>query len=173
MFDAETIDMIADRVLDWQEKTNTTLPILERELADVEKSLGNVMAAIEQGILTPTTKKRMEELEEQHKDLEVKIAKERFGTQLLTKDQIVFWLTKMTELDLAQDSNKQRIVDTFVNSIYVHEDRAVINLNCHEDEEIVPFEVESGSFLSMVGEPIKHNPNTFVNDRVFGFVVYY
>ena len=58
----------------------------------------------------------------------------------------------MTRLNLAQDSNRQRIVDTFVNSIYVHEDRAVINLNCHDDEEIVPFEVENGSFLSMVGD---------------------
>ncbi len=173
MFDAETIDMIADRVLDWQEKTNTTLPILERELAEVEKTLGNVMAAIEQGIITPTTKKRMGELEEQKKDLEVKIAKEKFAASVLTKDQIVFWLTKMTELDLAQDSNKQRIADIFVNSIYVHEDRAVINLNCREGEEIIPFEAESGSYLSAFGEPIKHNPNTFVNDKVFGFVVYY
>ena len=51
----------------------------------------------------------------------------------------------MTRLDLAQDSNRQRIVDTFVNSIYVHEDRAVINLNCCDDEEIVPFEVEFGT----------------------------
>ena len=119
------------------------------------------MAAIEQGILTPTTKKRMEELEEQHKDLEVKIAKERFGTQLLTKDQIVFWLTKMTRLDLAQDSNRQRIVDTFVNSIYVHEDRAVINLNCREGEEIIPFEAENGSYLSAVGELSHFNPSTF------------
>ena len=115
----------------------------------------------------------MAELEDQKKEIEIKIAKEQINTQMLTKDQIVFWLTKMTELDLVQDSNKQRIADTFVNSIYVHEDRAVINLNCHDDEEIVPFEVESGSFLSMFGEPIKHNPNTFVNDRVFGFVVYY
>ena len=74
---------------------------------------------------------------------------------MLTKEQIVFWLTKMTRLDLAQDSNRQRIVDTFVNSIYVHEDRAVINLNCCDDEKIVPFEVESGSFLSTLGEPRK------------------
>lgn len=155
MFDAETINMVADRVLEWQEKTDTTLPILERELADVEKSLGNVMTAIEQGILTPTTKKRMEELEKQRKDLEVKITKEKFTASVLTKDQIVFWLRKMTHLDLAQDSNKQRIVDTFVNSIYVHEDRAVINLNCCDDEEIVPFEFESGSFLSMLGEPVR------------------
>lgn len=173
MFDAETINNIADRVLEWQEKTDTTMPILERELAEVEKSLGNVMAAIEQGIITPTTKNRMAELEEQKKEIEIKIAKEQINTQMLTKDQIVFWLTKMTRLDLAQDSNKQRIVDTFVNSVYVHEDRAVINMNCCDEEEVIPFEAENGSYLSMVGEPIKHNPNTFVNDKVFGFVVYY
>ena len=152
MFDAETIDAIADRVIEWQGQVETALPILEREMAEVEKSLGNVMAAIEQGIITPTTKNRMAELEEQKKDLEIKIAKEKFNAQALTKEQIVFWLTNMTRLDLAQDSNKQRIVDTFVNSIYVHEDRAVINMNCCDEEEVIPFDVESGSFLSRFRE---------------------
>lgn len=166
MFDADTIDMIADRVLAWQKQADTTLPILERELAEVEKSLGNVMTAIEQGIITPTTKNRMAELENQKKKIEIKIAKEQINTQILTKDQIIFWLTNITRLDLAQDSNRQRIVDTFVNSIYVHEDRVVININCHDDEEIVPFEVESGSFLSMLGELSRFNPST-LGVRIF------
>ena len=65
----------------------------------------------------------------------------------------------MTRLDLAQDSNKQRIVDTFVNSIYVHEDKAVINMNCCDEEEIIPFDVESGSFLSRFRE-LKMPENT-------------
>ncbi len=46
-----------------------------------------------------------------------------------------------------------------VAEIYVHEDRAVINMNCCDEEEIIPFEAENGSYLSAVGEPINHIMN--------------
>ena len=61
----KTIDMLADRLLEYQSRENTRLPVLQAELKDVQKQLGNLVAAIEQGILTPTTKQRMEELEQQ------------------------------------------------------------------------------------------------------------
>lgn len=71
-----TIATWGRKIIAWQKKENTLVPSLQRELADVEKSLANVMAAIEQGILTSTTKNRMSELESMKTDLEVKIAKE-------------------------------------------------------------------------------------------------
>lgn len=174
MFDAQTIDRLADKVIAWQDKADTAIPLLQRELAEVEKGLDNIMSAIEQGIITPTTKKRMAELEEKKKDIEVKIAKEEFNTRILTKEQMVFWLTKITKLDLTDDANKQRIIDTFVNSIYVHDDRLVINLNCRDEEETVPLQAESSSsFLSASGEPIHHNSNIYLNEKVFGVIVYF
>ena len=46
-------------------------------------------------------------------------------------------------------------------------------MNCCDEEEIIPFDVESGSFLSRFRELIRHNPNTFINEKVFGFIVYF
>ncbi len=39
-----------------QQKENTRLPVLKDQLRDTEKRLANLLEAIEQGILTPTTK---------------------------------------------------------------------------------------------------------------------
>ena len=80
VFNDKAIESIADRVLKWQLKESTVVPLLQKELADVEKSLANVMSAIEQGIITSTTKKRMSELEAQKTDLEVRITREEIQT---------------------------------------------------------------------------------------------
>lgn len=159
IFIDEVISEISERVTSWQEKENTTIPIFQRELADVEKSLANVMAAIEQGIITATTKQRLTELETLKTDLEVKIAKEEIQMQILTKDQVEFWLKNMEKLDLANADNKQRLINTFINSIYVHDDKFVVNFNCREESEVIPRNLKGDvSSLTIVGEPDKMTP---------------
>ena len=116
----------------------------------------------------------MSELEEQKTDLQVKIAREEIQAQVLTKEQATFWLQRMADFDLTDNDNKQRIVDTFINSIYLYDDRLVINFNCRENPETIPLELSVfGSDFNLLGEPITHNPNTFVTKNVFGFVIYF
>ena len=96
----------------------------------------------------------MAELESLKIDLEVKIAREEIQTQILTKDQVKFWLKNMEKLDLASIDNRQRIINTFVNSIYVYEDRFEVNFNCREGFETIPLDIERFvSRLEIVGEP--------------------
>ena len=112
------------------------------------------MSAIEQGMLTPTTKRRLAELEELRTDLEVKIAKEEIQTNILSKEQIVFWLNNLQKLNLATTSNRQRIINTFVNSIYVHDDKYVVNFNCREESETIPLDIKGDvSPIDTLGEP--------------------
>ena len=59
------IDLLADKLLEYQSQENTRLPVLQAELKEVKRRIDNLVAAIEQGILTPSTKSRMEELEQQ------------------------------------------------------------------------------------------------------------
>lgn len=173
IFNDEVIENIAKGVTEWQERENTAIPLLKKELAEIEKSIGNVMAAIEQGIITATTKKRMNELEVKKTEIEVRLVKEEIQSQVLTREQVVYWLSKMREMDLNNEDSRERIIDTFVNSIYVYDDRMVINFNCREGSEMIPLGLEGeSSDLCMVGEPITHNPNTFITKDVFGFVVF-
>ncbi len=173
IFDEEVIEGLADRVVKWLQKDDATVPLLQRELAEVEQALDNVMKAVEQGIINSTTRKRMSELEEQKTDLQVKIAREEIQANILTKEQVIFWLSNMQKLNLATAENRQRIIDTFINSIHVYDDRLVINFNCRVESETIPLELSKKvSRLRESGEPITHNPNTFVNRMVFGFVFY-
>ena len=150
------LDSIAERVCEFQNKENTVLPLLQSELADVEKAIGNIMKAIEMGIITESTMARLSELEAQKSDIKVKIAREEIKSAVLSKEQILFWLNKMKDSDILNEENRERIVDTFINSIYVYDDKVVINYNCQEDSEtILPDNFGENSYLKIVGEPLK------------------
>ncbi len=158
LFNPDTIDRISDAVMAEQDKESTVIPLLERELAETEKTLNNVLSAIEQGIITDTTKRRMKELEAKKSEIETKIIREEIRERRLTKEQIVAWLTKLTEFDLADEGNKLRIIEIYVNSVYAYDDRIVFNFNCREEPETVPLPlkiVTDVSDLLTVGEPRK------------------
>ncbi len=173
IFTDDVIEQIATRVEAWQEKENTAIPILQSQLAETEKCIDNFMEAIAQGIITASTKKRLSELEFQKIDIEAKIAKEEISSQILTKEQILYWLNRIRELNLMNEDNRECVIDTFINSVYVYDDKLIINFNSREDSETIPLAfMDSSSFLSEAGEPITYNPNTFVIKDVFGFTVH-
>lgn len=154
IFEDDFIDDIASKVFAYQLRENKAIPLLQKELDETEKSIGNIMLAIEQGIITPTTKKRMTELEQKKLELEAKIEDEKYNSENLTERQIAFWLRKMRNLNLASDRNKQRIINTFVNSVYVYDDRYVVNYNCREESDVIPLYITTNvSYLNSGGEP--------------------
>ena len=110
------LDSVAERVFEFQQRENTVLPLLQNELADLEKAIGNIMKAIEMGIITESTMARLSELEQQKSDIKDKIAKEEIKSAVLSKEQILFWLNKMKDSDILNEDNRERIVDTFINS---------------------------------------------------------
>ena len=87
---------------------------------------------IQQGILTKSTKSRLEELEAAKEDLEIKIANEKLAKPKLTEEQILFYLHKFRVLDMSKQSHRQRLIDTFINRIYLYDDKLVITFN-HKD----------------------------------------
>lgn len=154
IFKGNIIEDIADGVYACQQHESTSIPLLQKELEETEKAVGNVMFAIEQGIITQTTKKRMTELEQKKVELEAEIAREKFGGRDLTKQQIVFWLKKMRELDLTSAASKERIINIFINSVYVYQDRYVVNYNCCEESDVIPlYIITDVSFIRINGVP--------------------
>lgn len=55
-------------------KEQSALYLLQDEQSKIQTTLNNVMRAIEKGILTPTTKARMNELENSLADINIKIS---------------------------------------------------------------------------------------------------
>ena len=81
----KTIDFISDCIIELQEKaTDTTaLDSINNQIKEVEKSIKNVMSAIEAGIITHTTKERLLELETRQ-------AKLQSQKRIINNRQIIF-----------------------------------------------------------------------------------
>ena len=63
---------VVHKYLEYQQQENTVIPYLEKNLSDTQRSIDNLIAAIEQGIITPSTKQRLETLEVTKRELRIR-----------------------------------------------------------------------------------------------------
>ena len=145
IFSDEIIEQLIDLVMEAQQKENTRLPVLKDQLRDTEKRLANLLEAIEQGILTPTTKQRLDELEARKEALNTSILEEELKKPVLTREWMRFWFEKFRKGDMRDMEHQRQIIDTFVNSIYVFDDRVVLNFNFTDDSKTISREEVLGS----------------------------
>jgi hypothetical protein len=123
-----------------QTKLKTRLPALESQLNQTKKEIDNIMTAIKAGIITKTTKSTLESLEQEQETLEIAIAKEKIARPVISKEQIRFWLNRFAKTDIGNIEQKQRLIDIFVNSIYVYDDKMVVSFNYKDGEICVTFD---------------------------------
>ena len=125
------IDTVADKVIEYQAKLkdDSTLRALEARQKDIERSINNLMTAIEQGVVTPTTKSRLMELEAERERVNVLIAKEIIKEPDLERDQIVWFLERFLDGDIKDDAFRAFLIDTFLNSVYLYDDKLVMVFN--------------------------------------------
>ena len=50
-----------------------------------------------------------------------------------------FWLLRFRKLDMTQPEQRQALVDTFINAIYLYDDKVLITFNYKEGTETVAF----------------------------------
>lgn len=97
--DTSLINQIVDICYEIQNKENSNIPIIQNQLKRVEKELTNVMNAVKQGIITPSTKTVLMELEQEKDGLETKIAQEQIKRPVLSKEQIRCWLSQFRKFN--------------------------------------------------------------------------
>ena len=93
--------------MDVQNQENTTIPLLEKQLREVNKKLDNLMKAIEDGLYTRTMKERLEALEAQKDELTAKIADEKLKKPSFNEDFTRFWLMKFRKIDISGNPLKR------------------------------------------------------------------
>lgn len=149
VFNDELIESIADAIMELQGQESTTLPLLRKQYADTQKAIDNMLNAIQQGILTPSTKERLESLEKKKNELSVEIVKEEMARPTITKDQIVFWLHRFRKLDTKKREHRRRLIDSFVNAVYLYDDRMIITFNYKDGSRTITLaELEKSAFGS-------------------------
>ena len=98
------------------------------------------MNAIQQGILTKSTKSRLEELEATKEELETKIACEKLAKPKVSAEFMTFWLHRFRKLDVQQKSHRKMLIDTFINAIFLYDDKMVITFNYKEGTTTITFD---------------------------------
>ena len=147
----ENIEHIAQSTFETYEQErndNSELTSLKESLKAVQKTIDNVMNAIEQGIITSTTKERLMEAEERKNDLLVSIAKAEIKKPTITKEHIAFFLYDIRDRIYSASEQIETIIDVFVNAVYLYDDKMVITFNFKEGEELKKLELSELSELS-------------------------
>lgn len=151
--DDETVNTLADLVMDLQGRANTTLPYLQQQLAKINTGIDNLVNAIQMGICNDATKKRIDELEARKAEIEVQIAKEEIAKPKLTRDQVCCYLYHFRTFDTNNFEHRRRFIDTFINRIFLYDDKIVITFNYQNGTKTVTFaELEASGILSELAE---------------------
>ena len=138
--DDKIVEQIVTVCYDLQSVGSATLSELEKELKRTQKEIGNVMSAIKQGIITATTKETLLQLEQEKENLEINIARESIEKPVLSKEDIELWILKYGRRNLENIEDKQIFIDTFLNCVYLYEDKMVILLNYKDGEIALTFD---------------------------------
>ena len=135
----EEISRIAEVIVALQEKEDTSLPAMRQQLTECEKAIDNMLNAIQQGILTRSTKERLEELENRRDELENRLACEKLAKPKVSAEFMTFWLHRFRKLDVRQQSHHKMLIDAFINAIFLYDDKMVIAFNYKEGTKTITF----------------------------------
>ena len=128
----DVIEKIADRLVELQKAEaaeSGTMLYLENSLTEIQVSIKNIMTAIEKGIITESTKTRLTELEDEKRNVEIEIAKESIARRIISREQIIYWISSFKDGDITSEKYRQQLIDTFVHAVFVYDDKIVITYN--------------------------------------------
>ena len=89
----------------------------------------------------------------------MQITKEEMRRPTLTTEQIIFWFERFRKLNTNKLKHRRRLIDSFINSVYLYDDRMVITFNYKDGSKTITLEeIENsalGSDLTSLAAPIK------------------
>lgn len=143
----ELIEDIAARIMGVHKKRmedQSMINILQERLAEKESAINNLIIAMEQGIISSTTKDRLNNLESEKADLINKIAVEKARASLLIqKEDIVKYL---------QNAVKKRplqMIQLIIKQVVLYNDKIEIHLNYTDGKRPDEEDRQAFSFYSL------------------------
>ncbi len=139
VMDDKAIEAIVSMLMELQDRESTSLPLYTQQLDETNTAIQNLLNAIQQGILTKSTKTRLEELEAAKEELETKIACEKLAKPKISAEFMTFWLHRFRKLDVTQKSHRKMLIDTFVNAIFLYDDKMLLTFNFKDGTKTITF----------------------------------
>jgi len=168
----DEIDKISGKLVIAQEQENLMLPSLHQQLIETDGAISNLLNAIQQGLFNVSAKQRMDELEARKEDLKVNIAQIELAKPKYSKDELVRWMSRFKHGDVNSLDYQRQIIDFFVNSVRVFEDRILIIYNYKDGTETVSIaDIKAAYGLDFGGgspplcRPLVLRPTSFAINR--------
>lgn len=159
------MNTIADMAVAYQAEDDPKLPTMRKQLREVNKRINNLISAIEEGIVSATTRQRLDDLEQRRANLETSIRQEKMKHPKMEKEQIIRWIQQFKDLDLDDLRVQRQIIDCFVNTVYLFDDNLIVNFNFSEESRRVT--------LHEVQNLFKQNPETQGDTTIYPDLVFY
>ena len=153
--DDSVIEELAERVYRFQDVESAESVLLKAQLEEVQTKLNNLAEAMAQGIFSATTKKLLDDLEAQKKTIETDIIQYQIRNPIVPKEQLLFALYNYRKLDMSVQSDRQKLIDSFVNSIYLYDDHFIITFNYKNTSKKVSLKEINSSSLTSSTPPYK------------------
>ncbi len=170
IMDDKLVDRLANTVFKLQDVENPDITLLQRKLDQTQKAIDNLIRAIESGIFSESTQERLNTLEEERSRLREDLIRAELKEEKLSVDQIRGYIYNFRKTDPNNQDHRQKLIDSFVNSVRVFDDKVLLIFNYKEGTDTITLnDIESSNF----GEPQSTiKTDRFAAGRV-GFVLFH
>ena len=159
----ENIDRIAKEVVLLCERETDTgnLKRLQKLLKENERATENLLKALESGQIIDVIAERISQKKREHSELEHQILVETTAHPTPTVDEVRFFLNQFRKGDVNDHKYRQALVDTFINKIYLYDDKMTVLYNTQDSHSDVTIDELSSSRVALVEatgvEPVSEN----------------
>ena len=92
-------------------------------------------------------------MEAQREELQISIFEEETSHPKLTKEYVVQWLKSFKQRDLRDPKVQRQVIECFVNTVYVFENKLIVNLNLRDGDKPIALSKGNGSDIETFGSP--------------------
>jgi len=143
----ENIDKIAAEVvrLCEQENNNDTLKRLKKLLKENEKATENLLKALDNGEIVDIVAERIKQKKNERAELEQQILIETKQHRIPTVNEVRFFMERFKKGNINDPKYRQALIDTFVNKIYLCDDKMTILYNAQDSHSDIDLDEISSS----------------------------
>lgn len=180
---SKNMDYIADHVVEENKREFglDAITALEKRLDKAERELDKLTDALldtENRDARKRIEAKMNAASEVKADIEVDLARMRVASEIrLTRDDVIAWLQGFTKGDVDDEEFRRRIIDVFINSVFVYDDLVVIYYNLRHKKKVTHKEnrdaikgARTGGRGVQISNAMPRQDNPNLNPAAFIFV---
>lgn len=145
----DVIEKIAEATIEHNIKKmkESNVGMLEEQLTDVNKRIGNLMKAMEAGAMSENTIGRFHELEDEQMKLNIKLNDAKANVVSCSREQLIAGMRIFRKGNIEEKQTQAELFDIFLQAAFLYDDklRIVFRLAGEKDSLEVPIEEIAGN----------------------------